>query len=307
MITASAPAKAILLGEHTALYCGPALIMALDLRAYVTVSARGDDEVRITAEDLGLEDAPLKRNRRGTALVEKAVELVGGGGFDITIESYIPLASGLGSSASIAAALLRALKEEKGQPSHMRELAREALECENMVHTKSSGVDPFAVVFGGLSLYRKGSIEKLRVKEYPRIVVAHSGITSDTGDIVEDVDRIRGEEPKRFKKFLETSEKTVLEGRRAVAERDWASLGRLMDNNHALLAGMGVSSARMDGLAEAARGAGAFGAKLSGAGRGGIITALVDENTEKAVSEALSSMGGKIIQANISEEGIRKE
>ncbi len=307
MTTASAPGKAILLGEHTALYGNPVLVMALDLRAHVTVTARKDDEIRITSPGLGLEDAPLKRNERGTALVKKAVGLAGGGGFDIRIESEIPIASGLGSSAAIAAALLTALKEEKGQPSHVRELRQEAQKCESEVHGRSSGVDTAAVIAGGLCAYRKGSVKRLEPDAYPRIVAAHSGVATDTGEIVADIERMHSSDAGTFSSFLKGSERIVLEGRDAVLAGDLRRLGRLMDDNHALLAGMGVSSARVDELVGAARGAGAYGAKLSGAGRGGIITALVSEKTEKTVSKALSSMGAKIIRANISEEGARLE
>ena len=307
MTTASAPAKAILLGEHTALYGNPVLVMALELRAHVNVSARSDNEIRITARDLGLEDTPAKRNQRGTALVRKAVELVGGGGFDIEIESDIPIAAGLGSSASIASALLMALKAETGQESDMREIAQEALECENMVHQRSSGVDPFAVVYGGLCVYEKQNVEKLEVDEYPQILVAHSGISSDTGDIVGDVEKVRSDDPERFKGFLEGSGKAVLEGKEAVQKGDWERLGKLMAGNHALLRGMGVSCAQLDDLVAAAREAGAYGAKLSGAGRGGIAIALVGENTKKPVSSALSSMGGKIIGSKITQQGVRLE
>jgi len=307
MTTASAPAKAIILGEHTALYGNPVLVMALDLRAYVSVSARNDSEVRITAKDLGLEDAPVKRNQRGTALVRKAVELVGGGGFDIEIVSDIPIASGLGSSASIASALLMALKAETGQKSDMRGIALGALECENLVHGRSSGVDPFAVVYGGLCVYEKRDVEKLEVEGYPEIIIAHSGISSDTGDIVEDVDNVRGGDLEGFKAFVEGSRRVVLGGREAVLKSDWGGLGKLMDDSHALLRGMGVSCAQLDDLVTVARDAGAYGAKLSGAGRGGIVIALVDENSKKPVSSALSSMGGKIIGSKITQQGVRLE
>ncbi len=308
MITASAPAKAIILGEHTALYGNPVLVMALDLRAYVSVSARRDQKTSITSEDLGLRNAPLKRNQRGTQLVRKAIELVGHKtGFDIRIKSDIPIASGLGSSAAIASALLMALKAETGQDLNIQRLAHDALECEHMVHKRSSGVDTFAVVYGGLCLYQKLRAERLEADEYPPFIIAHSGISSDTGDIVSDVDRVRKKEPKRFRAFLEESKRIVLSGRDAIREGDWATLGELMNKNHLLLRDMGVSCARLDDLVTRACRVGAYGAKLSGAGRGGVVIALVDENLREKVTTALSSMDSKIISTRFSQEGVRLE
>lgn len=297
----SAPAKVILLGEHTALYGNPVLTLAIDLRSYVTVSKRDDDEVVITAPGLGLEKVPV-REQKGTNLIKKAVGMVDGG-YDIEIKSDIPIASGLGSSASIASALMKALKQD----SDMRVIANDAWHIENEVHSKSSGVDPFAVTYGGLCLYQSGEAEKLEVEEYPNIVIAHTGIESDTGDIVLDVDRLKEEQGGDFEAFLAFSQKAVLDGKDAIINQDWKALGNLMNLNHEMLRGIGVSCKELEELTQAARDAGAYGAKLAGAGRGGIMVALVDENTENDVSKALSKMGAKIIESKISSGGVRIE
>jgi len=69
------------------------------------------------------------------------------------------------------------------------------------------------------------------------------------------------------------------------------TLGNLMDQNHSLLQEIGVSSPALDVLAEAARRAGAGGAKLSGAGRGGNLIALVTTETQEAVTAAMRAAG----------------
>lgn len=307
MTTASAPAKAILLGEHTALYKNPVLVMALDRRAYAEVSRRDDGQVILTAPDLGLEKAPIERHRRGTALVRKAVESVGGGGWDIEVRSDIPIASGLGSSAAISAALIMALRAELRQDTGVKEIAEASWECEHVVHSKSSGVDPFAVSYGGLSVYQDGGIEALDADDCPKVVAAHCGKDSDTWEIVEDVDRERERKPERFAKFLKLCGMLVEDGRRAVMEGDWRKLGGLMNDNHEALKGIGVSCRELDDFVEAARGSGAMGAKLTGAGRGGVVIALVDEYSKWNVHKTLSKMGGKIMEADVSEEGVRLE
>jgi len=306
MISASAPAKVILLGEHTALYGNPVLVMALDIRSRVSVSKRKDKKIVLTAPDLGLDKVPVERKTRGSEMIRKGVSLVGGG-YDIRIESDIPIASGLGSSASIASALMMALGKSKGKESGMRVLAQEALKCENEVHGMSSGVDPFAVTYGGISIYQEEKIRKLKVKEYPNLIIAHSGINTDTGNIVADMHSIWKNEPGRFAGFLDLSRELVTLGEKAVKNRDWSSLGTLMDSNHTVLSDMGLSCERIDEMVKAARRSGALGAKVCGAGRGGIMAALVNEKSKIKVIEALSTLDAKIIESKVSETGARLE
>lgn len=300
MTTASAPGKIILLGEHTALYGNPVLAAAVSLRA--TVSARKNDKLTVSAPGL-IDGAPERRKRLGLAMVKKAAELVAGG-YDLTVESEIPLASGMGSSASIASAMVAAMRAEKNLPFDKKAIAETAWRCEDMVHSKSSGVDPFAATYGSIIFYRMGEAEVLRPKSLPSIVVAHTGITSDTGDIVRYVNE-RKQDSKSFEGFLERSKDLVDRGKTSIENGDMKALGKLMGENHALLSDLGVSSEELDVLVNAARRAGAYGAKLCGAGRGGIMAALVGEKAREPVAKALSKAGGKIIQTTISSEGVR--
>ena len=66
-----------------------------------------------------------------------------------------------------------------------------------------------------------------------------------------------------------------------------------MNENHALLHKMSVSSPILDKLVEAARSAGALGSKLSGAGRGGNMIALVTPESSEVVAGALTDAGAK--------------
>ena len=68
-------------------------------------------------------------------------------------------------------------------------------------------------------------------------------------------------------------------------------LGPLMDANHGLLRKMGVSCPELDALVQAAREAGARGAKLSGGGQGGNMIALVGAYNAEKVAAALEKTG----------------
>jgi mevalonate kinase len=81
--------------------------------------------------------------------------------------------------------------------------------------------------------------------------------------------------------------------RRAIEAGEPESLGDLMNENHSLLRTLTVSSPELDNLVEAARSAGAWGAKLSGGGRGGNMIALVNPDVAETISSSLRKAGAK--------------
>ncbi|MBN2518534.1 MAG: mevalonate kinase [Candidatus Altiarchaeota archaeon] len=319
-ITASAPGKAILLGEHVAAYGKPVLAVTIDLRAYVTVSKRKDKKVVINAPDLDIKDYTMDlssdyldyREASSMLLVSETIRktqeyIRDSSGLDIFIRSEIPLESGLGSSASIIAATILAIATESKFKLEKREIADLAWQCEHMIHSKSSGVDPFTVTFGGLCLYKKGEVASLKVPELPPIVIAHSGIKSITRGIVEDVDKMKKNDPEIFEDLLNLAENIVLTGKEAVENENWVRLGSLMSINHGLLSSIGVSCIQLERLVYASRIAGALGSKLCGAGRGGVIVALVSEEGRENVRKSLVKVGGKLINTQPTEIGVKIE
>ncbi len=120
-----------------------------------------------------------------------------------------------------------------------------------------------------------------------RLAIADSGIASPTKVAVGDVRRAWEREPARFEALFDRVAVVVEAARSAIAAGEPERLGPLMDENHALLQEIGVSCPELDALVAAARAAGAVGAKLSGAGRGGNMIALVTANTAAQVADAL--------------------
>jgi mevalonate kinase len=89
--------------------------------------------------------------------------------------------------------------------------------------------------------------------------------------------------------------------------RDPPQLGRLMNMNHALLDALGVGHPSLSRLVLAARGAGAYGAKLTGAGGGGCMVALCPKQLKNRVAGAIESSDARAIITGIDTEGVRKE
>jgi mevalonate kinase len=200
---ASAPAKVILLGEHAAVYGNPVLVASVDLRTYASVSWRTDEKFILTNKSTGIDklkfsfsDFPKLKKQWSTMLtidcLERALEMFDEKtGFDIEIWSEAPVSSGLGSSASAAAALIMALFEEISQPLKQKEIADMAWKVENLVHGKSSGVDPYAVTFGGVLRYTNGDHTRINAKKCPEITIGNTGVKVDTKEPVTDVMKLK--------------------------------------------------------------------------------------------------------------------
>lgn len=149
--------KVILAGEHAVVYGKMALAASISLGVRVSVVESG-----------GSEKNPI---------VDKAIK-VAGGDEDILlkIESELPIGSGLGSSAAVAAATIKAVREYLGKPINEEELFKLTFECEKIAHGNASGLDPAAVVYGGLIAYTKGqSFERLRIKQPIKLLLLNSG------------------------------------------------------------------------------------------------------------------------------------
>ena len=309
---ASAPGKVILLGEHAAVYGNPVLVASVDLRTFARVSWRTDNKYFLTNRATGvdkikfsLSDYPRLKKQWSTMLtiecLERAFEKINERtGFDIEIWSDAPVSSGLGSSASAAAALTMALFEEMNQPLKEKEIADMAWKVENLVHGKSSGVDPYAVTFGGVLRYTHGDYVRINAKKCPEITIGNTDVKVDTKEPVMDVMKLKERYPKFFENYLQAMVHIVDYGQKYLQEGDVQRLGEIMNINHGLLSSISVSSPELDRLVWAARKV-SPGAKLCGKGRGGIMIALGD--AEKEIKEA----GGTVIKTKICNEGVRLE
>jgi mevalonate kinase len=323
-----------LFGEHAVVYGEPAVPCAIERRATVTVEARDDDHVRVEASDLSLDGftveyagstgdrpdvdvpAPLVEAAMGyvDAAVEQAREAAGrpDAGFDITVESEIPLGAGLGSSAAVTVAGIDAATRELGRSLSAAEIADRAYRAEAAVQDgQASRADTFCSAVGGAVRVEGDDCRSLDAPDLP-FVVGFDGGAGDTGELVAGVRALREEygfaadTVATIGDLVRTGEQ-VLEpaAERSEAER-LAELGSLMDFNHGLLESLGVSSRSLDSMVWAAREAGAHGAKLTGAGGGGCIVAL-DPTPETLTALQFTPGCEEAFRAELATDGVRRD
>lgn len=322
-IAASAPAKIILFGEQFVVYGGPAIVTAIDRRAHVTAELRADQRIHVNSVDLGVsgffvgesfqegqggQDARVKLEpiriavQRVLSLSEEKA------GVSVNIRSSIPVASGLGSSAAVAAAASAAVGQLLDLEMSREEIFRAAYEAERFVHGTPSGIDPTISTYGGVLLfYRDRGSTPLDVRGDIPLVVGDTGISRSTGEMVARVRERRERYASIVNAVIETGGKIALRAVEALEKGDLNTLGELMDINHALLSAVGVSNEALERLVYAARKAGALGAKLTGAGGGGCMIALSFPEKLKHIVNAIEREGGTAFVAKKTNEGVRIE
>jgi len=336
MTVCSAPGKVYLFGEHAVVYGEPAVPCAVRRRARVSVEPRSDGRVRVTATDLSLDgftveygadpgddpdvDAPNDLVAAATGYVDAAVRQARAAadapdtGFDIAVESDIPLGAGLGSSAAVVVAGIDAATRAVGEPLDRRELADRAYRAEFEVQDgEASRADTFCSTMGGAVRVEGDDCRPIEAPSLP-FVVGFDGGGGDTGELVAGV-REKRERHGFAADTIGAIGDVVREGEallgEAVPETEptpelLADLGGLMDFNHGLLSALGVSARSLDEMVWAAREAGAHGAKLTGAGGGGCIVAL-DPGDGSRTALDLSSACREAFRAELSGEGVRVE
>ncbi len=327
MTVSSAPGKVYLFGEHAVVYGEPAVPCAIERRATVAVKSRDDNRLRVHAKDLSIDgftveyssetDATPDVNvsesliRAGVGYIDAAIEQARDAtdtpdvGFDITVESDIPLGAGLGSSAAVTVAAIDAATRELGVSLSSDELADRAYQAELAVQDgEASRADTFCCATGGAVRVEGDDCRKIEAPDLP-IVVGFDGGAGDTGKLVASVRALR-EEYDFAEETVESIGDIVRKGEQVLADGDIEELGKLMNFNHGLLEALGVSSRSLDNMVWAARDAGALGAKLTGAGGGGCIVAL-DPTDETKTALRFTPGCEDAFRAELDTEGVRVE
>lgn len=295
---ASAPGKVILMGEHAVVYGRPAIALPVfQVQATARLDAQpGTHELWLHAVDLrqrrALSDTPdtdplalcVRRTCAALGIDPPTGEL--------TVTATIPLAGGLGSGAAISAAVVRVLAGWAGRSLSPAEVSELVFTVEELHHGTPSGIDNTVIAYARPVWFVKGQTPApFTVPHAFTLVIANSGIPSPTRVTVGDVRQAWLAAPELYEQLFDQVGFLVHEARDALLAGTWPYLGSLMTHNHALLVQLGVSSPPLDRLVQAAQDAGAWGAKLSGGGRGGNVIALVSGTSAEVVAAALRDAG----------------
>jgi mevalonate kinase len=319
-VEATAPGKMILFGEHSVVYNGSSVVLAVDRRARVVADKRDDKRIYVDAEDLGFSGyfeeeiyypvtGKAWRGRNLTALNIAARKTMGHlgveSGLNLMVRSMIPIAVGLGSSAAVCVATVAAISELFDGGLAREKISELSLEGEKVIHGTPSGVDNNIATFGGVMKYKRGAgFERFKLEEVPHFVIGNTRRKRSTRMMVEGVRELMDRNPSVIHAIINAINIVSEDGFNALVESDHQRIGELMNINHGLLSALGVSTSELDALVYAARREGALGAKLTGAGGGGCMIALAEEDCLGNVEKAIRRHRGQSIRVDPTDEGV---
>jgi mevalonate kinase len=275
-----------LFGEHAVVYGKPGIAMAIKPRVFVTVR-------------------DTKRPQRAKSpYIDNCFESMGVMG-SVYINSQIPSSSGLGSSAAVTVATLSAINDEFRMNRTREDIANMAFEIEKKVQKgRASPTDTTVSAYGGIVLISGGSRRRLPPQNM-HLVIGDSLVSHSTARMVEQVAELRKNHPAIVDPVLDAIEGVSMSAIHHLS--DPRELGRYMNMNNSLLEVLGVGHPQLSKMVLAARNAGAFGAKITGAGGGGCMVALCPKPLKHRVAGAIEACEARAIVTGIDTEGVRKE
>jgi mevalonate kinase len=277
-ITASAPGKLMLLGEHAVLHGRLAVVCAVNQRITVELTPRQDDAVHIQSElgtFAGRIDA-LSPERPFRFVI--AALIAGGipGGCDLAIHSDFSDQVGLGSSAAVTVAVCAATDAWLGRETDPLDLVRRARDVVRTVQGGAgSGADVAASVFGGTLAYRADPLEITPLAADPQLTVVYSGSKTPTPEVIAIVDAQLAAEPDRVKAIFDDMNAASDAAALAVNEGDWAAFGRQLNAGGDLMTRLNLNTADITAIVAALdQQPDITGAKISGSGLGDCVIGL---------------------------------
>jgi hydroxymethylglutaryl-CoA reductase len=297
--------KIILLGEHAVVYGSRAIAAPVPMAVRARV-VDDDDGVWLVVPRWGVEQRLRSDPKtRKSFEVPAALMLEELGLTDrsmrIEVFSEIPRAMGLGGSAAVAVAIIRALDRHYEIGLNDDEVNALAFRCEKVAHGTPSGIDNTVATYGQPLLYKAGDPPQIRPLEFPkpiRFVVGMTGVESLTAAMVARVREGRERNRDVYDTMFKGVDALTLQALEAIKKHDLERLGELMNVCQGLLNGLQVSSWELEELIQIARENGALGAKLTGGGGGGSMIALCPENAD-AVIKAMQHAGYQATEVHI--------
>ncbi len=300
--------KVILIGDQFVIQGVPAVLASLPFETVCTVTLDEGGEPGWTIDDQRIEVPGYKEAK--LADQEQAMEtMIGEMGLSdhslqVRLSGNLLAGSGVGASGAHCVSFVRACSSLFNLGYDDAAANYFAWRGEFGYHGLPSGLDNTVSTFGGTILYELHDgtkhFETLKLNGPVEVVMGNSGITANTAKLKGFLEAQRAEDPALFDGRLETVRSQVHSLREALESGDLERVGAIMSENHKLLIEMGLSHPKLIELCDLAVSLGAYGAKVTGGGRGGYMVALTPgKELQDRVAEAFEKRGISTIRGFI--------
>ena len=310
-ISSSAKGKTILFGEHAVVYGSPAIavpIHSIQVKVIIQPSIDSPESIIWTKENNCKKSFKVNELADDNLFWGTIREFQNALNcslppFILTIASEIPIAAGLGSSASLSVAMIRVFAEFLGKKISTEDINQIAYRSEIIQHGTPSGIDNSVIAYEIPIYFEKGKkLEFLQITKNIHLVLADSGERALTKDVVQFVQESMQKNPTRYQKIFSQIGSIVRSAKNALEKGESELVGSLMTENHQQLQMLGVSSVQLDLLVNRATQSGAYGAKLCGGGQGGFMVAVCNIENQAAIAAKLQEISPHVIKTSIGED-----
>lgn len=295
--------KVILFGEHFVVYGLPGIASAISdyTLAEVEEGEEGLEFIDNRPAVEGYKDEKQGEISRELELIMNFLKIdLKKTPLKITVSGNLECASGIGASAALASSIARALNEHFNFGLNDDRINEVAYEGEKGSAGTPSGIDNTCSTYGGMIVFEKNlsggpnRIERISIAKPLDIVIASTGITQETKEVVADVKKEKDINPEKFDKIFAEYKKVFNDALIALKKGDIKKTGELMDENQELLRQITVSCPEIEEIISIAKKNGALGAKLTGTGRGGLVVCLSPASkTSEKIAKAIEKKGFK--------------
>lgn len=295
--------KVILFNEHFVVYDIPAIASAIDRKTVAEVRRCHGDAPFILHDEReatpGYKEEKREHQRDSIMRIKRAMGVAEC--IEILLHGDLKAASGVGASAASCTAIARAIADEFHLNLDDDAINDIAYEGEKAYHGSPSGIDNTCATYGGLVWFIKSQgMERLTVSTPVEIVMGDTGIVANTKRAVAGVKERKEQYREKYDAIFAEAKKLSHRARDALLMENWRKVGELMNENHALLQQIEVSSEELDFLVEVARENGAYGAKMTGGGLGGYMVALTPgSELQERVAAAIEQHGFYALRTKI--------
>lgn len=311
MIHGSGFGKVILFGEHFVVHGQPAIVASLPYTTTATITLNPGQPLQLIDRRPFAPGVTYSSEKEIDYLImaQRIIEY-----FDITNQCSITLAGtlavtngGIGASAAAAVSIATAINNYFSLGYTQEQIYAAALHGEKAIHGNPSGIDVAAALCGGITYFVKNALSRNRPFIKPLtpatplfLVIIDSGQRCAIKEVLNDVATLRTSRPALFTSLCTAYNDLVSRARMALCTSDTKKLGLLMLENQQRLESLSVSHASIDVIVKQSLDLGAYGAKLTGTGRGGLVIALApNKDVQRSIVRFFKQRANHVMEATL--------